>query len=181
MVISMSLKKIKIIGVVVIFIFTVLFHFLYDWFPNVVFSIFFPVNESIWEHMKLLYSGIIAWGVLEYFILRRLKIKFNNFWYQLFLTAFTSIPVYLIVYLPLYSLFGENMFISIGLLILVIILESLFSYYLLREKEKKPIFNKVSAILLVLFYLVFISLTYDPIKNYIFYDTVTHSYGIIKK
>ena len=36
----------------------------------------------------------------------------------------------------------------------------------------EPIFNKVSAILLVLFYLVFISLTYDPIKNYIFYDNV---------
>ena len=73
------------------------------------------------------------------------------------------------------------MFISIALLIIVIILESIFSYYLLREDRKRPLLNKVSAILLVLFYLVFISLTYDPIKNYIFYDTVTNSYGIIKK
>ena len=177
----MTLKKIKIIGIIITFSFTILFHFLYDWFPSVVFSIFFPVNESIWEHMKLLYSGIVCWGIIEYFLLKKFNIKFYNFWYQLFITAFTSIPIYLIVYLPLYSLFGENMFISIALLIIVIILENIFSYYLLRENKDRFFLNKVSAVLLVLFYLVFISLTYDPIKNYIFYDMVTNSYGITKK
>ena len=177
----MSLKKLKIIGAIVIFALTILFHFLYDWFPNTIFSILFPVNESIWEHMKLLYSGIIAWGLIEYFILKKQNMKKDNYWYQLFLTAVTSIPLYLIIYLPLYTIFKENIFISIGLLILVIILEQIFSYYLLKNNTKKETLNKVSIILIVLGYIVFTSLTYNPPKNYIFYDTQENIYGIEKR
>lgn len=172
------MKKIKVVGVVVIFALTVLYHFLYEWFPNPVFSVLFPVNESIWEHMKLLYSGILTWGIVEYFILKRKNIKFTNYFSSLFLTMITSIIVYLILYLPLYSLFKENMFISIGLLIIVIILMEIFNYYLIIRKEENRFLDKVSIILIILGYVVFLSLTYDPPRNYIFYDTTENKYGI---
>ena len=172
------MKKIKVVGVVVIFALTVLYHFLYEWFPNPVFSVLFPVNESIWEHMKLLYSGILTWGIVEYFILKRKNIKFTNYFSSLFLTLITSIIVYLILYLPLYSLFKENMFISIGLLIIVIILMEIFNYYLISRKEENKFLDKVSIILIILGYVVFLSLTYDPPRNYIFYDTTENKYGI---
>ena len=172
------MKKIKVVGVLVIFALTVLYHFLYEWFPNPVFSVLFPVNESIWEHMKLLYSGILTWGIVEYFILKRKNIKFTNYFSSLFLTLITSIIVYLILYLPLYSLFKENMFISIGLLIIVIILMGIFNYYLIIRKEENRFLDKVSIILIILGYVVFLSLTYDPPRNYIFYDTTENKYGI---
>ena len=172
------MKKIKVVGVVVIFALTVLYHFLYEWFPNPVFSVLFPVNESIWEHMKLLYSGILTWQIIEYFILKRKNIKFTNYFSSLFLTMITSIIVYLILYLPLYSLFKENMFISIGLLIIVIILMEIFNYYLISRKEENKFLDKVSIILIILGYVVFLSLTYDPPRNYIFYDTTENKYGI---
>ena len=172
------MKKIKVVGVLVIFALTVLYHFLYEWFPNPVFSVLFPVNESIWEHMKLLYSGILTWGIVEYFILKRKNIKFTNYFSSLFLTMITSIIVYLILYLPLYSLFKENMFISIGLLIIVIILMGIFNYYLIIRKEENWFLDKVSIILIILGYVVFLSLTYDPPRNYIFYDTTENKYGI---
>lgn len=172
------MKKIKVVGIIVIFALTVLYHFLYEWFPNPVFSVLFPVNESIWEHMKLLYSGILTWGIVEYFILKRKNIKFTNYFSSLFLTMITSIIVYLILYLPLYSLFKENMFISIGLLIIVIILMGIFNYYLIIRKEENWFLDKVSIILIILGYVVFLSLTYDPPRNYIFYDTTENKYGI---
>ena len=172
------MKKIKVVGVLVIFALTVLYHFLYEWFPNPVFSVLFPVNESIWEHMKLLYSGILTWGIVEYFILKRKNIKFTNYFSSLFLTMITSIIVYLILYLPLYSLFKENMFISIGLLIIVIILMGIFNYYLIIRKEENRFLDKVSIILIILGYVVFLSLTYDPPRNYIFYDTTENKYGL---
>ena len=172
------MKKIKVVGVLVIFALTVLYHFLYEWFPNPVFSVLFPVNESIWEHMKLLYSGILTWGIVEYFILKRKNIKFTNYFSSLFLTMITSIIVYLILYLLLYSLFKENMFISIGLLIIVIILMGIFNYYLIIRKEENWFLDKVSIILIILGYVVFLSLTYDPPRNYIFYDTTENKYGI---
>lgn len=176
----MNLKKIKIIGTIVIFIFTVIFHFTYDLLPNALFSVLFPVNESIWEHMKLLYSGILTWGLIEYFILKKRNISTNNYWYQLFLTSFTSIPLFLIIYLPLYELFGENLILNIILLIIVIAITQLFSYILLKNSEEKTILNKISIILIILGYIVFAILTYNPPKNYIFYDTQKNYYGIIE-
>ena len=70
------------------------------------------------------------------------------------------------------------MVVSIGILILVIILEQIFSYYLLKDKNDKDILDKISIVLIILFYVVFAFLTYNPIKNYIFYDTQDHVYGI---
>ncbi len=172
------MKRIKFIGVIVIFLLTILYHFLYDWLPNPVFSVFFPVNESIWEHMKLLYSGIFTWGVIEYFILRKKGISYRNFFSTLFLEMVTSIMIYLIMYLPLYNVFGENMVISIGLLIVVIILEEIFSYYLFSYSKENRILNRISILFIVLGFVVFLCFTYDPPKNYIFYDIVSNKYGI---
>lgn len=172
------MKKIKFIGAIVIFLLTVLYHFLYDWLPNPVFSVFFPVNESIWEHMKLLYSGIFTWGVIEYFIFRKKNISYRNFFSTLFLEMVTSIMIYLIMYLPLYNVFGENMVISIGLLIIVIILEEIFSYYLLSYSKENKILDRISILFVVLGFVVFLCFTYDPPRNYIFYDIVSNKYGI---
>lgn len=172
------MKRIKFIGVIVIFLLTILYHFLYNWLPNPVFSVFFPVNESIWEHMKLLYSGIFTWGVIEYFILRKKGISYRNFFSTLFLEMVTSIMIYLIMYLPLYNVFGENMVISIGLLIVVIILEEIFSYYLFSYSKENRILNRVSILFIVLGFVVFLCFTYDPPRNYIFYDIVSNKYGI---
>lgn len=174
----MNLKKIKIIGTLTIFTLTFLYHFLYEWFPNPIFSVLFPVNESIWEHMKLLYTGILSWGLIEIILLKKNKINYNNYPCQLFLTAFTSIIVYLILYLPIYNLIGEKLIISISLLFIVILLEQILSYYLLKQKKETDILDKISIILIILFYMILLNLTYDPPKNYIFYDTVENKYGI---
>lgn len=174
----MNLKKIKIIGTLTIFVLAFIYHFLYEWFPNPIFSILFPVNESIWEHMKLLYTGILSWGLIEIILLKKNKINYNNYPYQLFLTSFTSIIVYLILYLPIYNIIGEKLIISISLLFIVILLEQILSYYLLKQKKETDILDKISIILIILFYMILLNLTYDPPKNYIFYDTVENKYGI---
>ena len=172
------MKKIKIIGVIITFLLTVLYHFLYEWFPNPIFEIFFPVNESIWEHMKLLYSGILTFNIIEYIIYRKKNINTNNFFTVTFLMMITSIILYLIIYLPLYDMFGENMIISISLLVIVIILEQIFSYYLLNYGKENKLLNKISIILIILGYVTLLSLTINPPRNYIFYDIVEHKYGV---
>ena len=59
----MTLKRTRIISTIGIFLLCFSFHFIYDWIPNYITAIFFPVNESIWEHMKLLFSATIFYGV----------------------------------------------------------------------------------------------------------------------
>lgn len=72
------------------------------------------------------------------------------------------------------------MFINISILVIVIALEEVFSYYLLNKNNKNTL-NKVSIILLLLGYFVFGILTYNPVHNYLFYDTHKHVYGINSK
>jgi hypothetical protein len=71
----MSLKKTRIISTIGIFLLCFLFHFLYHLLPNSISAIFFPVNESIWEHMKLLFSAVVFYGIIDYIILQKFKIK----------------------------------------------------------------------------------------------------------
>lgn len=174
----MSLKKIKVIGAIIVFGFCFGLHFLYDFCPNFLTSIIAPVNESIWEHMKLIYSSFILYGILE-FIFFKNKTNFNNFMFQLFIVPIIGIIAYLIIYLPLYNIFGENMVISIGLLFIIIILEEVISYFILRSNMIR--YQSIIGIVgIILGYFIFGILTYSPIETELFIDQQNNTYGIEK-
>lgn len=171
------LKKTRIYAVIGIFLLSFICHFVFDLFPNVLFSIFFPVNESIWEHMKILFTATLLYSFIDKIILKKLNVNYNNYYLQLFISAFISIPIYLIIYLPIYNSIRENMFVSIFLLLIVYIIMQYISYKIMQKKETK-IPNYIFSILIILTYIIFIYLTYNPPQNYIFYDSENEIYGI---
>ena len=173
----MNLCKSRIISTIGIFILCFISHFIYNLIPNSLTAIFFPVNESIWEHMKMIFTSIIIYGIIDYIILNKLKIKYNNFFLNLFITAIISIPIYLSIYLPLYYKIGENMFINIVLMLLVIIITQVISYYILKTTSYK-LLNYISIILIIISYIIFGYLTYNPPKQELFFDTQEEKYGI---
>ena len=69
------------------------------------------------------------------------------------------------------------MIISIGLLFLVIVVEQFLSYHLLRYRKIKYQ-NIIGIIGIILVYIIFGYLTYRPLENYVFFDTVENKYGI---
>lgn len=177
----MILKKIKIIGVFVIFLLCFLYHFAYDLFPNYIFSIIFPVNESIWEHMKLFYFSIITWSIIEYFIFKKKNIKFNNFIPQVFITSYLSIFIYLILYYVIFSFIKDNFIITILLMFIVIALVEYIGYKILNMDEYNKVFKVISIIFLGLGIILFWLFTYYPIRDKLFYDSLHKVYGIYKK
>ena len=55
-----------------------LLHFLYDWTgQNPVVGAFSAVNESIWEHMKLLFFPMLIFSFIEFFVIGK---EYSNFW-----------------------------------------------------------------------------------------------------
>lgn len=174
----MNIKKCRIISIIGIFILSFISHYMFRLFPNIITSLIFPVNESIWEHMKILYSSIIIYGIIDYIIMNKFNIKYNNLLLELFITSYLSIIIYLIVYIPLYLLFGENLYISIILMLIVYIITKLVGYFILIKKEYKYL-NIISIFLILIGYIVFIYFTYNPINSYIFYDIVNKCYGIV--
>ena len=140
----MKLKTIKIISVIGIFSLSFLSHFIYDLFPNVISSIFFPVNESIWEHMKLLVTPVLIFSVFEYIIYKRKNINFNNFLLSYSISMILGIVIYLIIYLPINYIFGHMIIVAISLLFLVIIIIELVSYYIMNSYGYYITFTEVT-------------------------------------
>ncbi len=54
-----------------------LLHFLYDLTENRFVALFSAVNESTWEHMKLLFFPMILFAMIEYIFVGRV---YENFW-----------------------------------------------------------------------------------------------------
>jgi hypothetical protein len=75
----------------------------------------------------------------------------------------------------------ENMFINISLLLITYIACQILSYYILNSGKIK--YEKIIGLsLIIICYIIFGYLTYNPIKTNLFLDTKKNIYGInIKK
>ena len=173
----MNLSKTKIFSTITIFTLCFVFHFGYDVFPNSITAIFFPVNESIWEHMKMLFTAIIFNGLIDYLILKKSNIEFNNFFLSLFVSAFSSIPIFLILYLPFYYKIGAPTILNFTILFLTIVISQIISLWIQKRNNIKS-FNTVSIALIIISYVLFGYLTYNPIRNEIFFDPMNELYGL---
>lgn len=173
----MNLKKSKIISIIFIFLLCFLFHFVYELLPCTITAIFFPVNESIWEHIKMIYTAIIFNGFVEYIILKKSNVQFNNFTTSLFISALTMIPIFLIIYLPLYNIFGPKFMLNIGIMLIVIIISQIISFYILKSKKNSKL-DFISLLLIMISFVVFSYLTYHTPKVKLFYDIQKQKYGI---
>lgn len=178
MVIIMTLKKIKIINVVFLFLLSFLWHFMYNWFPNNIFALVFPVNESIWEHMKIIYYCLLLGSVLEFYLCKKNNIKINNFYIEAMVKSLLGVIFYLIIFIPLYLWLGESMIISIGLMLVTYIFMEFIGYKILVGEELN--INILPVIIIVLGCIMFVILTFYPLHNFLFFDEVKFGYGILK-
>lgn len=172
----MTLKKVKIINVVMFFALSFLWHFMYEWFPNFFTAIFFPVNESIWEHMKIIFGVIVFGSLISLMLMNKFKVKYNNFYVEVISKAVFSVIFYLLIFIPLYKWLGENMIISISLMLITYIFVELVGYKILKLNEMN--IKVLPIILLVLCYILFTLFTYYPRHNFLFFDETRLLYGI---
>lgn len=175
----MTRKKLKILGIVLAFLLCFPLHFVYDKFPSFITSIFAPINESIWEHMKILFGSIIISGVIQKIIVLKKKLDFNNMCFSNFIGAISSIPIFLIIFLPIYIIIGENFPITIFIMFITIVLAEIIAYKIMN-KDNLGLEN-ITIILVIIVYVIFTILSYYPIKSGIFIDPISKTCGISKE
>ena len=171
------MKKIKIFIIILEFVLSFPIHFIHDKFPCFLTSIFFPVNESIWEHMKIIYTSIVLASIIEYFIYKRKNISTNNFIISIPISAIFGIIFYLVIYSIISLFVPHNFFIAIGLMFITYIFSNIVSYFILNKKEI-PNQKELGISLILISYIIFTHLTYYPPKNYLFIDQLTRTYGV---
>lgn len=172
----MSLKNLKILGVIIAFFLSFIFHFIYDLFPNFITSIIFPVNESIFEHMKIIFGCILLSGVIQKIIVIKNDLNYNNICISNVIVAFISIFIFLIMFIPIYSIIGENLPITLIIMLITYIISQILSIYIIKNEDMKK--EKFAILLVIIIYTIFGILTYYPPQNDLFIDPIHDSFGI---
>lgn len=174
----MSLKKIKLLNVIFLLFLSIFWHFVYDFVPSFFTSLFFPVNESIWEHMKIIYYSFIVVSIIEYLLCKSNNIKINNWFIEVMVKSLMGIVVYLSIFVPIYLIWGHTLVLAIGIMIFVYILMEFWGYKILKSDELN--IKVLPIIILILMSILFIILTYYPLHNFLFFDEIKFGYGILK-
>ena len=70
-----KLERAQIIAIVVSIILGTILHFLYKWTgANPIIASFSAVNESVWEHLKLVFFPMTLVGIIEYLFIKEKRI-----------------------------------------------------------------------------------------------------------
>lgn len=155
----------------------VLLHYLYDWTnQSIIVAPFSAVNESIWEHMKLLFFPMFIFALIEY---RALGKDYENFWCPKL--AGTATGLFLIPMLY-YTYTGALGVTADWFNIVIFFVAAGAAYYLEYQLLKREIdFCKspITAFIILCFIaFVFIVFTFVQPQVPLFQDPSTGNYGI---
>ena len=179
---TITYKKIIVIACIASILFGVFLHFAYELSnENRLVGIFTPVNESVWEHLKLVFIPFTLFSIGFYFYTKK---KFSN---MLLATLFGNIVGMFVIVTLSYlgtAIFGtDNMIYNIISYIIGMI--AAFSILYFAVYNDAFIYDtKGSTALgictLTLMFALFAINTFSPIKLDITRDPTTKTYGIDK-
>jgi len=164
----MNLKKLKILGVILAFLYSFLLHELYKIAPCFLTSIVAPINESIFEHMKIIFGSLILSGITQKIIVIINKYNYNNICFSNFLAAILGIFIFLIMFLPVYSIIGENLPVTLIIMLITYIIAEYISYIIIKKPDLK-LENK-TIFFVIITYILFELLTYFPLNSPLFIE-----------
>lgn len=172
-----------IVSCIVTILFGIFAHFAYDISGNsFLVGLFFPVNESICEHLKLVLLPITIFALTYSFIYRKQKHMLNNFWYYIancIIISMLIIPISHYTYKAIFNTVPD--FVNILIYIISIIISFYYLYTKIYMEYINPSSknNNSNGILTIsILYLVFIVFTIYPPKLELFRDPITDTFGI---
>jgi hypothetical protein len=168
----------QILGAIFIIFVGSFFHFLFEISGYLApIGAIAPVNESVWEHLKLGYYPLLIFALIEYKFLKKSP--------KQFIIAIASsaiiIPLIIVVFFYSYTaILGEDLFIlDILSFVLAAIIGQLVSYKVLVSKDWPKVYYYLSVIFLIAFGIIFVLFTYFTPELPIFQDPITLGYGIV--
>ena len=162
------------------FIFTAiagtLLHFVFDWTNgSVVAAVFSAVNESIWEHLKLIFYPMVIFALVQY---RFVGNQYEAFWcikLRGILLGLLLIPVIYYVYTGVLGVSAD----WFNVLIFFLAAAAVYRWETIQFQNGTVcrLSPSVSVFLLLLISLLFTLLTFYPPEIPFFRDPVTGTYG----
>lgn len=146
---------------------------------NFLVGLFAPVNESIWEHSKMVILPVILWWLLYEKIHGRQYDIERKRWYAGALTALlVSLAAMPAIYYFYTSAFGaELLWVDILILLAALSLGQLLGFHIYRRSGGLPPGLVIAAFAAILF--LFALFTVAPPHLPLFQDSMTGGYGIL--
>lgn len=174
----MNLKIFKIISSIVIFLISIFTHYGYEIFPNYLTSFFFPVNESVFEHIKVILSAYLIYSIIEYIFLKVKNILPNNLRSNILFSITFNIFIFYLLYIPIYYIFKHNIVVTLTIYFISIFITQIISYKVLKTNKRFPLFENYFFIILLIYQSILIYFTYYPPKYDIFIDKNNNKIGL---
>lgn len=157
----MSAKR-NVIAFFIISIIGTLSHFVYEWTgkPYLI-GLFFPVNESTWEHLKLLFFPSLIYFAVVYFTLKE---KPKNYISATAISIIAGMLSIVVMFYTYQGVLGRNIdFLNI----LIYFLGVIMTVYIMQRILKTQSYSSGTANVISLFFLLltailFVSFSFNP-------------------
>ena len=153
-----------------------LLHFLYDWSGKSVWvAPFSGVNESSWEHMKLLFWPMLIYAILQSFFFRERE----DFWCVKARGIVLGLLLIPILFYTYNGAIGKSPdWLNIAIFFISAAIAYFYEYRIFKSEEIRCISPKLAIALLCFIALLFVLFTFATPNIAIFKDPLTNIYGM---
>ena len=151
-------------------------HFLYDWTGgNILVAPFSGVNESTWEHMKLLF-----WPLFLFALVQRLFFKDQeNYWCVKLAEILLGLVLIPALFYTYNGVLGKSPdWINIAIFYISALLVFLFELWAFKQDLARCKYSRLAFAVICLVGVLFIVFTFTPPQIPLFQDPLTGIYGI---
>ncbi len=176
-ILNKSLKNWQKIGFFFTGVFGVLLHFLYDWTSKSIFiAPFSAVNESTWEHMKLLFYPMVIFAFIEYKFVGK---SYENYWCVKLIGVLIGLSLIPFIYYTYTGALGTSAdWFNITIFFIAVAVSLLVETRLFSNGFPPICSKKLVFVTLFLILGLFVVFTFVQPKIPLFIDPVTNEYGI---
>ena len=155
-----------------------LLHFVYGWTNLKFFAPISAVNESTWEHMKLVFIPSFIFAIFQSFFAKN---EYPCFWIVKLIGIVFGTLLIPVLFYTLGGSFGTlSAIVNIAIFFVSIIAQYLVELFLFNKLNCKPYLKGIAIGLLVGILILFFVFTFNPPKIPLFLDPLTNGYGITK-
>ena len=154
-------------------------HFLYDWTGgSILVAPFSGVNESTWEHMKLLFWPLFLFALVQRLFFRDQE----NYWCVKLAEILLGLVLIPVLFYTYNGVFGKSPdWINIAIFYITALLDFLFERLAFKRDWPPCRYPRLAFAAIVLIGALFVAFTFAPPQIPLFQDPLTGTYGIGSK
>lgn len=153
-----------------------LLHFLYDWTnQSILIAPFSAVNESTWEHMKLLFFPMFIFALIQ----SRFFKTYENFWCVKLAGIVTGLVLIPVLFYTYNGVFGKSPdWVNIAIFFIAAALSFILEARLFKKDRMHCKSPWISVTLICIIAILFVVFTFATPQIPLFQDPLTGTYGI---